>query len=240
MTTPIRCIIIDDKPLAIEIIRNYIERVSFLSLARTTTNPLEALPWLDQQLADLVFLDIQMPELTGVQFMKIAESKVGIILTTAYAEYALEGFEHQALDYLLKPFSFERFYKSVLKAKEWLLKTQIELVEESNYLNPDRDFLFIRSNNRLVKVFFSDVTHAEAMQNYSILHTIEKKIITLQPLKQIEAQLPQNKFVRVHKSYVVNIRKIDEVVRNIIIIGKTEIPIGETHQNAFFKILKQP
>lgn len=237
---PIRCIIVDDKPLAIDIIRTYIERVPFLTLVNATTNPLEALIWVDQQLADLVFLDIQMPELTGVQFMKMTESQVSTILTTAYADYALEGFEHQALDYLLKSIPFERFYKAALKVRDWLEHHNGAISLPVDQGNSGRDYLFVKTDYKMVKVFFSSITHAEARQNYTILYTNDNKIITLQPLKQIEVQLPVNNFIRVHKSYLVNIRKIDEIEKNTITIGKVRIPIGETYQIAFFKIVKYP
>lgn len=237
---PLRCAIVDDKPLAIDVIRTYIEQVPFLSLVHATTNPLAALLWVDQQLVDVIFLDIQMPELTGVQFMKIVEARVGIILTTAYANYALEGFEHNALDYLLKPVSFERFYKAALKAKKWREQRPHPAILPVKPAAPGRDYFFVKTDYKIVKISFATMTYAEARQNYTILHTTDGKIMTLQPLKQLAEQLPSNHFVRVHKSYLVNLRKIEAVERNQIHLGEARIPIGETYQSAFLKMLNLP
>lgn len=237
---PIRCGIVDDKPLAIDIIRTYMERVPFLTLVYTTTNPLEALGWVNQKLVELVFLDIQMPELTGVQFMKITEARVSIILTTAYPDYALKGFEHSALDYLLKPISFERFYKAASKARDWLAHCPTTLPLPVNPVGSPRDYLFVKVAHKIAKVFFSSIKYAEAMQNYTILHTTDGKVITLQSLKQMEDQLPAGLFIRVHKSYLINISRIDTVERNRIYISDVQIPVGETYQNTFLKVLKLP
>lgn len=237
---PLRCAIVDDKPLAIDVIRTYIEQVPFLTLVHATTNPLAALPWVDQQLVDVIFLDIQMPELTGVQFMKIVEARVGIVLTTAYTDYALEGFEHSALDYLLKPVSFERFYKAALKAKSWLERRQNPAALPVTPAETGRDYIFVKTDYKIVKIAFPTMAYAEAKQNYTVLHTTDGKIMTLQPLKQLAEQLPSNSFVRVHKSYLVNLRKIEAVERNQIYIGEARIPIGETYQSAFLKVLNLP
>lgn len=236
----IRCLIVDDKPLAIDILAEYVNKVPFLELAGYTTNPVEGLSLLRTQHIQLVFLDIQMPELTGLQFIKIAGRQCKIILTTAYAEYALEGYEHDVIDYLLKPVSFERFYRAAEKALVHFQPAFAPVVPPvSPVLQQDRpEFLFIKTEHRILKVSLSEILYIESMQNYVALYTTLGKIISLQTLKKLEEQLPAAEFVRVSKSFIVSLRHISSIERSRIFIDKAVIPIGDAYRDAFYRLIQ--
>lgn len=231
----IRCIVVDDKPLAVDILCDYVNKLPFLELTFSTTNPLLALNLIMEGKADLVFLDIQMPQLNGVQVMKIIHGKCKVILTTAYAEYALDGFENDAIDYLLKPISFERFYKSVQKAKHYFdsgKPTPTNLIVQEN---DEVDFLFVKTEYKQVKINIADILYAEGMQNYVAIYTLNEKIISLQNIKKFEEQLPKKLFIRVHKSYLVALNKIESIEKSRIYIRDAVIPVGDLYREAFFK-----
>jgi two-component system LytT family response regulator len=234
----IRCIIVDDKPLAVDILNDYVRKIPFLTLSFSTTNPLLAINEIMENGADLVFLDIQMPQLNGVQFMKIVQGKCKIILTTAYPEYALDGFEHDAIDYLLKPISFERFYKSVQKAQQYF--NSVAPRADSNnvqQLLKEIEFIFVKTEYKLLKINISEILYIEGMQNYISIYTTTEKIISLQNIKKIEEQLPKSQFIRVHKSYLVAINKIISIERSRIYIGNNCIPLGDFYREAFLKMI---
>ncbi len=233
-----KCLAIDDEPLALDLISEYIRKTPFLELVQTTTSAIEGLQLLQSQPTDLVFLDIQMPEITGLQFMKIAQNRCHIILTTAYSEYALDGFEHNVVDYLLKPFSFERFYKAAEKAK--LARELLQGNSNKEQLNsakaPD-GFIFIKTDSKIVKVDLPDILFIEGLKDYISIITRQDKLITLQNMKVMEEGLPKEQFVRVHKSYIIAVNKIDAIEKNRIFIGNQVIPIGETYRDSFFKTI---
>jgi DNA-binding LytR/AlgR family response regulator len=237
----IRCLIIDDKPLAIDILADYTRKVPFLELIATTTNPIEGLSIVREQQINLVFLDIQMPELTGLQFMKIAGKQCKVILTTAYSEYALEGFEHDVIDYLLKPIAFDRFYRAAEKALQVLGNDGKNRSAEKNRTITDdykqAEYLFIKTEHRIQKVNLRDILFIEGLQNYITLYTTEGRILSLQTLKKIEEQLPPKEFVRVHKSYIVSLRHITSIERSRISIGEQVIPVGDSYRDAFYKLV---
>ncbi|HEY4196406.1 MAG TPA: LytTR family transcriptional regulator DNA-binding domain-containing protein [Mucilaginibacter sp.] len=232
----IRCIIIDDKPLAIDILADYAKKIFFLELVATATNPIEGLSIIREQKIDLVFLDIQMPELTGLQFMKIAGKQCKVILTTAYSEYALDGFENDVIDYLLKPIAFDRFYRAAEKALQLIGNGQ-----EQGTLKPtDRqplEYLFVKTEHRIQKVNLKDVLFIEGLQNYISIHTNTERILSLQPLKKMEEALPEKEFVRVHKSYIVALRHITAIERSRIFIGDAVIPVGDSYRDRFYGIV---
>ena len=233
-----RCLIIDDKPLAIDILADYTSKIPFMELVAVTTNPIEGLSVIREQKIELVFLDIQMPELTGLQFMKILDKQCMVILTTAYAEYALDGFENDVIDYLLKPIAFERFYKSAEKALRHLKQENVPSPISENPPSPAvSEFLFIKTEHRIQKVNTKDILYIEALQNYVSLNTLTGRVMSLQPLKKIEEQLPQAEFVRVHKSYIVSLRHISSVERSRIFIGDTIIPVGDSYRDGFYKLI---
>ena len=229
----IRCLIVDDKPLAIDILKEYAARIPFLQLVYTTQNPLDALEYLRVNPVDLVFLDIQMPELNGIQFMRILNGSCKVILTTAYSEYALEGYEHDVIDYLLKPVSFERFYKAVDKVRDLPLKRQPEFGVASSQQENNHS-LFVRTGYRIQRIDFQTILFIEAKQNYVSIVTGAASVMSLQSISSIEEKLPAALFMRVHKSYIVALEKIDTVEKSRIFIGTASIPIGESYRDAFF------
>lgn len=236
----IRCLIIDDKPLALDILEDYIAKIPFLTLTHRTENPIEGLEWVQNGSVDLVFLDIQMPEITGIQFMKIIKGKCKVILTTAYSEYALDGYEFDVIDYLMKPIPFERFYKAALKAKEIL--DVPETGTPSVFLPKNEvdttDFIFVKTEHKIQNIPLNSILFVESMQNYVAFHTDNGRILSLQNLRTLEEKLPSPRFIRVHKSYIVAVSKIESVERSRIFIKKQTIPIGDTYRDAFFEILK--
>jgi two-component system, LytTR family, response regulator len=223
----IRCIVIDDKPLAIDILTAYIQKVPQLELAYTTQNPLEALDYLQAHSIDLIFLDIQMPELSGLQFMKLRNGNAKVILTTAYADYAMEGYEHDVVDYLLKPIAFDRFYKAVEKAR-----SRLDLVPGASDTS-----LFIKTEYKIQRIPLDDIRYIEAKQNYIAVMTSSGKTMSLQHIKSIEEKLPADRFIRVHKSFIVAVDKIDTIERSRIFIGEASIPIGDSYREGVFRRL---
>jgi len=231
----IRCLIIDDKPLAIDILADYTQKVPFLELVGTTTNPIEGLSIIREQNIDLVFLDIQMPELTGLQFMKITGKQCKVILTTAYSKYALDGFEHDVIDYLLKPIAFDRFYRAAEKAKQVIGKSTEKGIQSNIETNPE--YLFVKTEHRIQKLNLKDILFIEGLQNYISIQTSNERVLSLQPLKKIEESLPTKDFVRVHKSYIVALRHISAIERSRIFIGDTVIPVGDNYREGFYGIV---
>lgn len=230
------CLIIDDEPLARKGLREYIGDVEFLHLAGEYDNPLRATEALMNSKIDLIFLDIQMPKITGMEFLKTLANPPLVIFTTAYPQYAVDGFELNAADYLLKPFSFERFWKAVIKART--------LFESGKTASPhpiiiEDEHFYIKTDNKLVKINYADILYVEALQNYIAVHTIGKKYITYLTFKSIEESLPQNIFLKVHKSYLVSLSKIESIEGNEIMIGAHHIPISRNmKEEVMEKILK--
>jgi len=235
----IRCLIVDDKPLAIDILADYVSKIDFLELASATTDPVTGLAMMREQPVDLVLLDIQMPELSGLQFMKIAGNRCLFILTTAYESYALEGYEHDVVDYLLKPVAFDRFYRAATKALQLLQPATQLKVHNKPMPQPVMEYIFVKSEHRLIKVNLKDILYVEGMQNYLVLHTVKERIIHLQTFKKLEEQLPAADFIRVHRSYIVALRHINAVERGRIFIGGIMLNIGESYRNAFFSRIEQ-
>lgn len=231
----IRCIIVDDKPLAIDILKEYASKISFLELVHVTQNPLNALEYVRSHPVDLVFLDIQMPELNGIQFMKILNGACKVVLTTAYSEYALEGYEHDVIDYLLKPVSFERFYRAAEKARKIIDAAPVAVVPESTAA--DNHGLFVKTEYKIQRIDFASILYVEARQNYVVIVTTGGQVMSLQSIKSIEEKLPGNTFMRVHKSYIISLHKIDTIERSRIFIGEAVIPVGDSYREAFFSRL---
>jgi two-component system LytT family response regulator len=236
----IRCLVVDDEPLALHIIEDYISKIPFLQLVKSTTNPIEALTLVQEGGVDLVFLDVQMPELTGIQFLKIANGKVKVILTTAYSQYALEGYELDVVDYLLKPIAFDRFYKSVQKAQLIIHPSAVAAApvkDDAPQQDLLSDFIFVKTEHKIQKVYLHDILFIEGLKDYISIFTSTERIITLQIMKKMEEALPEKHFVRVHKSYIVALNKIDSIERSRIWIKDKIIPVGDTYREEFFKII---
>ena len=234
----INCIIIDDEPLARKGLREYISDVDFLHLAGEYDNPLKATEMISKGEVQLLFLDIQMPKITGLDFMKTLQKPIPVIFTTAFPQFALDGFELNALDYLVKPISFDRFLKAALKAKEYYEVRQKNEVDKRPIAEAG-DYFFIKADNKLVKVSFSDILFIEALQNYVVVHTQEKKLITYLTFKSVEEYLPSSQFIKVHKSFIVSATKIDSIEGNDIRIGQHYIPISRNLKDEVMeKLLK--
>ncbi len=234
----LRCLVVDDEPLAIKLLEDHISSVPFLSLVQTYTNPLEALVSINTTPVDLIFLDIQMPQLNGIQFMQLLQNRAQVIITSAYHQYAIEGYEHNVVDYLLKPIAFERFYKAVEKA--YSLKNPTASVTKPEELHPTTGgYIFIKVETKMVRVELDDIFYIEGLKNYVSIYTKTQRIVTLQVMKQLEEVLPTNRFVRVHKSFIVALDKINVIERQELHIKDQIIPIGNTYLEHFNKLLEK-
>jgi DNA-binding LytR/AlgR family response regulator len=230
----INCIAIDDEQFALDTLAKHCEAVSYLNLAATFCDPIEAQNYLKTNSPDLIFLDIQMPHLSGIQIAKELNNDPIFIFTTAHSRYAVDGFNLNALDYLLKPFDFNRFLQSVEKAKELIY---LQSLSKANLQN--NDFITIKVEYKNVKVYLSDIVYIEALDNYSKIHTLQKKILTLQNLRALQALLPENKFIRIHKSYIVSKDKINHYTREKIRIDDKSLPVGRAYAEQFlFRMTK--
>lgn len=231
----IRCIIIDDEPLARKGLKEYIADTDFLRFEGEFDNPMKATDMISRGEVQLLFLDIQMPKITGLDFFKTLQHAPPVIFTTAYPQYALDGFELNALDYLVKPISFERFLKAALKAKEYY-EVREKNVSESNAAV---DHFYIKADGKLVKLFFDDILFAEALQNYVVIQTKDKKYITYLTFKSVEEYLPASLFIKVHKSYIIAAGKIESIDGNDIRIGAHHIPVSRNLKDEVMeKLLK--
>lgn len=220
------CIIIEDEPLALEKTRDFVIKVPFLNLSATFDNALTGLTYLNNNKVDLLFLDINMDELSGIELLESTKIASQVIITTAYQEYALKGYELRITDYLLKPFTFNRFLQAVNKAQE-------NIVFRNSGAAPD--FIFVKTENRLEKIMLNEIIYIEGMRDYRRIHTINKKIMTLQNFSEFEKLIPSNIVCRVHKSYMIALGKIDSVERSRIKIANQLIPISDTYKELFFK-----
>lgn len=232
----IQCIIIDDEPLARKGLKEYIDDIDFLHLVGECDSPLKVSTLLQAEAVQLIFLDIQMPRLTGIEFIKTVRNAPPVIFTTAYPNYALEGFELNALDYLVKPISFERFMKAALKeAREYYGVREKNLADSKE----DIDYFFIKSENKLVRILLEDILYVEGLQNYVCIHTKEKKHITYLTFKAVEAYLPTDKFIKVHKSYILAASKITSIEGNTLQIAGHSLPISRgLREEVLEKLLK--
>ena len=227
----IRCIAIDDEPLALRQITGYIRKTPFLELAGECESALQAMQVLGNTSVDLMYVDINMPDLSGMDFVKTLENPPGIVFITAYSEYALEGFRVDAIDYLLKPISYNDFLKSANKVRTWFEKQQVKPDE----VKSDKNFLFIKSDYKILRINFDNITYIEGMSEYIKIHlTNSKPVITLLSMKAIEEQLPSGMFMRVHRSYIVGLSKISVIERNRIIFdGNVYIPVSDQYKANF-------
>jgi two-component system LytT family response regulator len=235
----LRCIAVDDEAYATRLLAAYVQKIPGLELVGTTTNSLEALHWVQEGRVDLVFLDIQMPELTGLQFLKICGNRCKVILTTAYPEYALDGFEHDVIDYLLKPIAFDRFLRAVQKAQA-LIPAAVAPIAAAPAPLASNGYLFVKgdSKNKFLRVSYADILYAEALGNYLALFVAGQRLVTYQTLKELAEQLPQPPFLRVHKSFLVAVDKITMIDGNTVYIGDKAIPVGETYRDGLFRLVR--
>lgn len=231
----IHTIAIDDEPLALQLVEGYISKTPFLKLLASFDNPLDAMDFLTNEPVDLIFLDIHMPDLSGIEFTRILQNRPKIIFTTAYEKYALEGFKLEAVDYLLKPFSYEEFLTAAQKAQKLIGLENVakDKIEVSN------EFLFLKSEYKIRRINFNEIKYIEGLKDYVkvYLQNEDKPILSLNSLKSLEAKLPSEKFMRVHRSFIVNLEKIDTIERSRIVFGKTYIPVSEQYKEKFQEFL---
>jgi DNA-binding LytR/AlgR family response regulator len=233
----LRTIAIDDEPLALRLVSDYVSKTPFLELVGAFDNPLDAVDFLSNNGADLIFVDIQMPDLTGIEFARSLESAPKIIFTTAYEKYALEGFKLNAIDYLLKPFSYEEFLKAAQKARK---QTELENgIPQS--IEANNQFLFLKSEYKIRRINFNDILYIEGLKDYIKVYTVgeDKPVLSLSSMKALEQKLPEDKFMRVHRSFIVNLERIEVIERSRIIFGKTYIPVSDQYKDKFQEYLDQ-
>lgn len=230
----IRCLIVDDEPPARDVIRRYIDQIPMLRLVAECSNAIEAFSLLQKENVDLMFLDIRMPQLNGNDFLKTLKNPPRVILTTAYSEYALEGYELDVVDYLMKPIPFDRFLKAVNKAFQLVpAKNDFAPVEEKK----NESFVYFRADRKMVKVMLQDILYIESMKDYIKVFTINGTIITKQSISSVEAMLPEKEFIRTHRSFIVSTSKIKSFTSELIEIDKIEIPIGKLFRNEVMRTI---
>lgn len=228
------CIIVDDEPPAIRLLEKYVDKISFLKLEKTFTKPLEALAFLEHTTIDIAFLDIQMPGITGIQLSKIVNTRTRIIFTTAYPEFALESYNVAAIDYLLKPVEFERFYKAVKKVMSTETPSLPVSKEETNYL-----FLKTDGKNKFKKIFINEIYFLQSLKNYVAVQIENEQIITYSTLKYFEEKLSSKDFIQIHKSYLISIKHIDKVENDAVWIQNNQLPLGNTYKKHFFNTINE-
>ncbi len=234
----IKCLAIDDEYLALNIIKRYVAKVPFLELTVTSKSALSAIEILAANEIDLLFLDIQMPDISGLEFLKTLKNPPLVILTTAYQEYALNGYENDVIDYLLKPIRFERFLKAVNKAREQLeLRKSAQPQNSISLPKNQKEFCFIKSGYKSEKVFYKDILYIEGQKEYIYIHTKEKKYVKLQSMSSFMTELPDDEFIRIHKSYIVAAGKINAIYGNTVEIGQISLPVGRSYKDLVQKLI---
>lgn len=230
----INCLLIDDEPLALQLLEDYVRKIPYLSLAGKFEEPLRALPLIESQQVDLLFLDIKMPDISGIEFFKSLTFKPAVIFTTAYSEYAIDGFELKAVDYLLKPVSFEKFVTASNRVKEYM-----------DYRNGrearGRDYFFINVAHKLHKIFYDDILYLEGYKDYTklFLSTSTSPLLILHNLKYFEDLLNQSEFIRIHRSYIVSIRKVNTASRKSVTIQSNTLPVSDNYRDHFFGVIEK-
>lgn len=242
----LRCIVVDDEPLAVEKLSAYVEKVPFLELQQSFTNGLDALQFLKENETDLLFLDIQMDDLTGIQLLEVLKKKPYIVITSAYSEYAIKGFELEVSDYLLKPISFDRFLQSANRIYDKISmqsknEAAVSAPETNTHLQNSAapDYMFVKTEYRMQKVLFPDIHYIEGMKDYLRIVCPEKRIMTLTNFKNMLDMLPDEQFCRIHKSYIINLSKIQSIEKSHILVLNERLPIGNSFRKSFFELLEK-
>jgi len=224
----IRCIIVEDEPLALERTKGYVQKLPFLTELATFDNATDALVFLQSNQVDLIFLDINLGEVSGIQLLETSKINSQVVITTAYPDYAIKGFELNVCDYLLKPFDFGRFVQAVDKVRNNLMKTEAQA---------DKKFIFVKTEYRLEKIMLDEILFIEGMRDYRCIYTLHKRIMTLQTFGELEQEIPSHLICRVHKSYMVAIDKIESIEKEVIKIGEKYVPVSETYKKGFWKVI---
>ena len=236
----LNCLVVDDEELARTLMENYIDRLPHLNLVGKCSNPIEALQLLQNQSVDLIFLDIQMPEMIGTDFLKTLSQKPMVVFTTAYAEYALEGYELNVVDYLLKPFPFERFLQAVNKASDLAKLKNTETAMSTAPVQStvvDKNYILVKSEHKIHRIYYEDIQYIQSMREYVAYYTPNGRILSLGSLKKLETDLPEDQFIRVHKSYIIAKSKVSILEGNMVHIGKKKVPIGANYREEVLKLL---
>ncbi len=234
----IRTLIIDDEPLAHRVIERYSENVPFLEIVAKCFNAIEAIEVMHNQQVDLLFLDINMPKLSGMEFLKTLKNPPLVIITTAYAEYAIQGYEMDVVDYLMKPFAFDRFFRAIQKAEEILRSKEVPQHEEREQQSSEEEYIFIKSSKKTYKVNLNEILYVEALGDYVKIFTTDRMIVSYQSLKNIETMLHGRTFPRVHKSFIISLQKIDLIEGNHVKIKDRLIPVGTNFKAEFDKLIR--
>jgi DNA-binding LytR/AlgR family response regulator len=235
MRKSINCIIVDDEPMAREILQRHLQKIDFVTIVKECKNATEAFNIVSSQQVDLIFLDINMPEISGLSFAKSINKKIKIIFTTAYREYAIDGFDLQAVDYLLKPISFERLAQAIDKFESNRIVIRNELTIEAEEKN---DFIFVRSDRKMVKIIFDEIKYIESLSDYIKIHLNDKTIITRETISNIEVKLPKHQFLRIHRSYIISISKIESFTNEFVEIDKKALPISRSYKTSVLNKLE--
>ncbi|WP_203458869.1 LytTR family DNA-binding domain-containing protein [Lacinutrix sp. WUR7] len=235
-TIKITCIIVDDEPMALNLVESYVEKTPFLELKQKCSSAIEALEFIKKEPVDLLFLDIQMPDLTGLEFSKMLPKETRVIFTTAFDQYALEGFKVEALDYLLKPFDYAEFLAAANKANSWF---SLVKGKQQNMVSEEKEFLFVKSEYKQLRIKLADVLYFEGLKDYIKIWLKDnpKPILTLMSLKALEEELPETQFMRVHRSFIVSLKNIDVIERSQIIINDQRITVSEQYKSKFLEFI---
>jgi DNA-binding LytR/AlgR family response regulator len=234
-----KCLIVDDEPLARQLLASYIERVEGLTLVKSCANAVEAFTVIQQRPVDLIFLDIQMPQVTGIDLLKSLKDRPRVILTTAYREYAFEAYDLDVVDYMLKPILFERFLRGISKIYQLRQPMEMEEPEPSLLQSFDDAYIYLREDREMMKVYLKDILYIESLRDYVKVKTVDKQIVTYQKISYLEQKLPENKFIRVHRSFIVAFDKVISFNMNSVKVGNIEIPMGRNYKNQALKVLNR-
>ena len=235
----LNCVIVEDEPLARNLLVDYVRKIPSLNLIEACSSPIAALEVLRNNPVDVLFLDVQMPELTGISLLKVLQKRPMVILTTAYSEYAMQGYELDVVDYLLKPITFERFLRAVDKVTQRSESKTVTTVVEKPQVTAEQPFVFVKDGTKLVKIVFDEILYVEGLKDYVTIHMKSQKIVSLQRLKTLEEQLPPDKFIRIHNSFIVALNAIDVIHKNNVQIRDTQLPIGETYKKSFREFIER-
>jgi two-component system LytT family response regulator len=226
-----KCILLDDEPLALRLLEDYIRKTKGLDLVLATLDPFEAIHFIKENKADVLFLDIQMPELSGLQMLKIIGKDIPVIISSAYEQYAIKGYEFDVVDYLLKPVSYDRFLEAINRLNK--RGNSSEAIQSNNGVN----FIFVKSEYKLIKLNFDDILHMESDRDYITIYTAHDKILTLQSLSELMEQLPSHRFCRIHRSHIIHLEKIVRIENNRVVIADRYLPVGETYKDEFYTLI---
>ncbi|HTN68041.1 MAG TPA: LytTR family DNA-binding domain-containing protein [Dysgonamonadaceae bacterium] len=234
------CWIIDDEPLAIELLESYVAKTSFLKLTGTYSSAIPAMQDATKESVDVIFLDIQMPEISGMEFARFIEADTRIIFTTAFSEYALEGYRVDALDYLLKPITYTKFLEASKKALKWFkMRESVSDKSSTSSIRQEEEQMFVKADHKLIRVLYKDILYIEGWKDYVKIHVEDKPhpILSLMSMKGLEETLPSTRFIRIHRSFIVQKNKIDSISKNRVTIAEKELPIGESYKKEFNKMI---